>query len=113
MERRDFIKAIGVAGIFSLMRSVPLHASGSSALDPTDADGLKGPFDLAFDAEGNLYVTDPANYRFVRLDRSLKPVAYYSARISAREPKLPQRHSHRTRRRICGRFQQLSHPDIQ
>jgi len=70
MNRRDFIKSVGVAGVFSLLGSIPLHGSAPS---DSDAAGLKGPFDVAFDPSGNLLVTDPSKYSVVRLDSSNRP----------------------------------------
>jgi tripartite motif-containing protein 71 len=74
MNRRDFIKCVGVAGVFSLIGTIPLHASVPSH---SDAEGLRGPFDLAFDPSGNLIVTDPSNYRVVRLDPSNRPSGWF------------------------------------
>jgi tripartite motif-containing protein 71 len=70
MNRRDFIKCVGVAGVFSFLGTIPLHGSTPS---DSDAAGLKGPFDVAFDPSGNLLVTDPSRYRVVRLDSSNRP----------------------------------------
>lgn len=83
MKRRDFIKSVGAAGMFSLLGIVTLHGSSKadSKLPPGSGPGkaigevgFKGPFALAFAPSGNLLVTDPPRYRVVRLQRENKPL---------------------------------------
>ena len=76
MDRRDFIKSVGAASMFSLLGSVVVQASTQSP-EPRHSSTLKGPFDIACDATGNLLVTDPAQYRVLRLDSRLNPVSSF------------------------------------
>jgi len=80
MERRDFIKSLGVAGTFSLAgvlchRAVSGQDRSSSEAGPSDQSAkplhsLLGPFDVAFDSTGRLLITDSPGYRVVGIDRS-------------------------------------------
>ncbi len=83
MKRRDFIKSVGAAGMFSLLGIVTLHGSanadskppaGSGAGENPGEVGLKGPFALAFAPSGDLLITDPPGYRVVRLHGDTKPL---------------------------------------
>lgn len=82
MERRDFIKSVGVAGALSLLAVVPLYARGGKGRESFEAPasagrgelGLSGPFDLAFEPSGNVLVTDPPGYRVVRIDSKNQPI---------------------------------------
>jgi len=80
MNRREFIKSVGAAGVFTLLGTIHLYGSKEpvgAALKEGDKNagqaghiGLKGPFDVAFDSAENLVVSDPPSYRVVRFDPS-------------------------------------------
>ena len=82
MKRREFIKSVGVVGVFTLLGTIRLYGSdppkGASSegvgrsYSQAGENGLKGPFDIAFDPSGNLVVSDPPGYRVVRLDSTNK-----------------------------------------
>ncbi len=84
MDRRDFIRSVGVVGVFSLLGIIPLRGTGSAKQrfsQHSDANrmadeaiGYQGPFDVAFDSSGNLLVSDPPTYRILRLDSSRIPM---------------------------------------
>jgi hypothetical protein len=67
MDRRDFIKSVGAAGVFSLLGSKAVQATTPSTGGQSPSS-LKGPFGIAFDVSGNLLVTDPAQYCVSCLD---------------------------------------------
>lgn len=80
MQRRDFIKSLGVAGTFSLAgvlchRTVRGQGGSSSAERPSDhaakpLPSLLGPFDVVLDSTGRLLITDSPGYRVVCVDRA-------------------------------------------
>ncbi len=76
MERREFIKSIGIAGIFSLLATVPSPGFSNRPIgrEKPDPEPLSGPFAAVFDPSGNLLVTDPSHYRVVCLDSNEKPL---------------------------------------
>jgi sugar lactone lactonase YvrE len=77
MERREFIKSVGIAGVFSLLASIPVNASSGEPRKDSGQIAFTGPFDLALEPSGNLLVSDPSGYRIVRVDSSLKPVDWF------------------------------------
>ena len=74
MERREFIKSVGIAGIFSLLGTAPSRGLSNLSTGPEKSrpELLSGPFAVVFDPSGNLLVTDPSQYRVVCLDSNDK-----------------------------------------
>lgn len=77
MERRDFLKSLGIAGTLSLAGIC--RANGWTNQDGKRSDarqgevgettaGLRGPFDVAVDQLGRLFVTDSPTYRVLSLE---------------------------------------------
>jgi len=74
------MKTVGAAGMFSLLGAISFNSNCGGAEDaPGVASrggvsprpvGFQGPFDLSFDASGNLFVSDPPGYRVVQVASS-------------------------------------------
>jgi tripartite motif-containing protein 71 len=80
MQRREFLKTLGAAGVaFSLLDVIPLRAAARTATEGYSPQGPGAPFDLDFDASGNLLATHPAEYRVLKYDSSHKPLAFFGA----------------------------------
>ncbi len=70
MNRREFIRIVGAAGAFSLVASVNI---GSAAPPPNFATtDMIGPFGVALEQDGALWVSDPSRYCLVKLSSSLQ-----------------------------------------
>ncbi len=87
MERRDFIKSLGIAGTFSLagalchrtacaQRRAPA-SEGPSRQSKTSPHSFLGPFDVAFDRAGRLLVTDSPGYRVLCIDRAAGSISSF------------------------------------
>ncbi len=76
MKRREFIKSVGMAGILSLLGTVPSRGFSNRSTGPEKSgpERLSGPFAAVFDPSGNVLVTDPSHYRVVCLDSNEKPL---------------------------------------
>ncbi len=84
MDRREFLKTLGAAGVvFSLLDVIPLRASTNPAGEVRAPKGSGGPFDLEFDPSGNLLATYPAEYRVLKVDKANLPVACFGRAGSA------------------------------
>ena len=109
MERRDFIKSVGIAGIFSLLGTVPSLGLSNLSTGPEKSrpELLSGPFAVVFDPSGNLLVTDPSQYRVVCLDSNDKLLFLVrQARFSTGYVELSIRIGNGIRGdHLCGRFQ--------
>lgn len=77
MRRREFIKSVGMVGVFSLLSTIPLHAAGNGSKSGSKSFDLMGPFDLAQVPDGDFLVSDPAHYRVVQLDHDLNQAASF------------------------------------
>ncbi len=89
MERRDFLKSLGLAGTLSLA-GLYAHQTGWARHDTTRSDppqqnaqeratGLLRPFDIAVDGRGRLFVTDSARYRVTIFDPSTGAVSSFGS----------------------------------
>jgi tripartite motif-containing protein 71 len=89
MERRDFLKSLGLAGTLSLA-GLYTHRTAWARHDTTrpappqyngqkGATGLLRPFDVAVDSRGRLFITDSARYRVTILDPSHREVSSFGS----------------------------------
>ncbi|MCL5123780.1 MAG: NHL repeat-containing protein [Deltaproteobacteria bacterium] len=79
MNRRDFIKSIGIAGALSFLpcrKSNAVSKKLTSVVPYFEAQKnvIRTPFGLCFDSRGFLFVTDLSLYRVFRLNDSLQPL---------------------------------------
>ncbi|MGC8908059.1 MAG: NHL repeat-containing protein [Desulfomonilaceae bacterium] len=89
MERRDFLKSLGLAGTLSLAglyahrtgwaRNDAARSDRPQHYDQTRATGLLRPSDIAVDSRGRLFVTDSARYRVAIFDPSNAAVSSFGS----------------------------------
>ncbi len=65
----DVVRKISPSGIITTIAGTGTHAYGGDG-GPASAAQLAFPSGLAFDAAGNLYISDPNNYRVRKIDPS-------------------------------------------
>ncbi len=110
MNRRDFIRCVGVAGYFLFLGTIPLHGSA-----PTDSDaaGLKGPFDVAFDSPAISLSQIRPNTEWFGWTHPTRCQVRSATRFGNRSPEFPERSRCRPRRaHLRGGFQQLPCPSL-
>ncbi|MFH0824849.1 MAG: NHL repeat-containing protein [Pseudomonadota bacterium] len=70
MKRRNFIKYIGIAGAASFLEVSPRSRDASAGAEDCGSVPVQAPYDLAFDAAGNMYITDSPAYTAARCNRA-------------------------------------------